>query len=91
MNLTAQPSELPVSGTWAVPVSIKIRPACGLPGEHSFTSDSHSLLQMLKQHTDLPSPVLDRFMQELRSLANARLWGVELGDRTLRNIGYFVD
>ncbi len=68
-----------------------LRPACGVPGDYAYATDSQALLTLLKQQTDLPAPVLDRFMTELRCAPSARLWAVELDDRTLRRIGYFVD
>ena len=91
MDLTAQTPERLLSNLATVPVSLKLRPACGLPGEHMYATDSHALLSMLKQQTDLSKPVLDRFMTELRFAPSARLRGVELDDRILKKIGYFVD
>ena len=41
--------------------------------------------------TDLPASVLNRFEGEMRSLPSARLLGVDLPDRVLTEIGYFVD
>ena len=74
-----------------VPISLLVRPSCGLPGDYSYSTDSHALLRMLKQQTELPSSVLDRFMTELRHGPSARLWGVELDENVLKRIGYFVD
>lgn len=91
MDLTAQSSGRHISSFSAVPVSLMIRPACGLPGDYAYATDSQTLLSMLKQQTDLPAPVLDRFMSDLRHGPSARLWAVELDDRTLRKIGYFLD
>ncbi len=76
---------------YSVPVFLMIRPASGLPGEYSYATDSRTLLAMLKQQTDLSAPVLDRFMTELSCAPSARLWAVDLDDRTLQKIGYFVD
>ena len=91
MDLTAQTSDRHMSSFSAVPVSLLIKPACGLPGDYSYRTDSQALLSMLKQQTDLPAPVLDRFMSDLRCAPSARLRAVELDERTLRRIGYFVD
>ncbi len=91
MDLTAQSTDRHMSNFASVPVSLLIKPACGLPGDYSYSTDSQALLQMLKQQTDLPSPVLDRFMSELRYSPSARLRAVELDERVLRKIGYFVD
>ncbi len=91
MDLTAQTPDRRLSSFAAVPVSLMMRPACGLPGDHAYATDSQALLSMLKQQTDLPTPVLDRFMSDLRCALSARLRAVELDDRTLRKMGYFVD
>ena len=91
VNLTAQsipsdPHRHP-SGS----VTITVRPACGLPGTFSYTTDSNSLFRMLRQRTELASTVLERFEQNLNVSRNGRLLGVEIGDKTLTEIGYFVD
>ncbi len=46
---------------------------------------------MLHQKTELASSVLERFRGDLRLRSSARLLGVELSDRHLTEIGYFVD
>ena len=68
-----------------------IRPACGLPGEYQFPTDSTSLLRLLRQQTDLPATVLQKFEVNLSARHNARLLGVELSEQVLTKIGYFVD
>lgn len=80
---------LPIDG--AIPLSLTIRPACGLPGEYVCPTDSTALLRMLSQKTDLPSSVLRRFRGDLVTSARARLLAVELSDQVLTEIGYFVD
>jgi len=80
---------LPVDG--AIPLSLTIRPACGLPGEYVCPTDSTTLLRMLSQRTDLPSSVLRRFQGDLFATSRARLLAVELNDQVLTEIGYFVD
>jgi hypothetical protein len=72
-------------------VSLTIRPACGLPGEYQFPTDSASLLRLLHNQTDLPASVLERFEGSLCTLHNAKLLGVELSEGVLTKIGYFVD
>ena len=74
-----------------VPVTVKIRPSCGIPGEHSYMTGSSALRSMLKRNTELSGVMIDGFMTQLKSGVNARLPVVELNDRTLRDIGYFVD
>lgn len=78
-----------VSGNF--PVSLTLRPSCGLPGEYSFSTDNTSLLRMLHRQTDLPESVLERFETTLLATSNAKLLAVELNDQTLTQIGYFVD
>jgi hypothetical protein len=73
------------------PVSLTIRPACGLPGDYQYETDSVALVRMLHKQTDLPTSVLNRFEENLNTFATARLLGVELSERVLTEIGYFVD
>jgi hypothetical protein len=91
VNLITQPSDLPVSGAGTIPLSLTIRPACGLPGDYEYPTDSASLLQLLRQQTDLPASVLERFEKTLRTPFGGRLLGVDLSDAVLTNIGYFID
>ncbi len=79
----------PLAGT--MPVSITIRPACGVPGEYVYPTDSAALFRMLTHKTDLPASVLQRFKGDLYSSNNARLLGVELSERVLTDIGYFFE
>jgi hypothetical protein len=91
VNLITQPSDHFESGTGTIPLSLTIRPACGLPGDYECPTDSVSLLHLLRQQTDLPADVLQRFEAELRSRIGARLLGVHLNDSVLTDIGYFID
>jgi hypothetical protein len=91
VNLISNPSAHSSSGGETIPLSLTIRPACGLPGDYEFPTDSAALLQLLRQQTDLSAEVLQRFENSLRAAANARLLGVELSDRVLTDIGYFID
>ncbi len=79
------------SRSYDIPVAVQVRPSRGMAGEHHYNTDSSSLRNMLKRQTDLSGLAIDRFMTELRSSATARLSGVELNDRTLKEIGFFVD
>jgi hypothetical protein len=72
-------------------LSLTVRPACGIPGDYVYETTSTALIRMLDHKTDLPSSVLRRFEGEMRSSPSARLLGVELPDRVLTEIGYFVD
>jgi hypothetical protein len=91
VNLITQPTHLPQSGSGTIPLSLTIRPACGLPGDYEYPTDSAALLRLLRQQTDLPASVLQRFEQGLHTPLGARLLGVELSDSVLTNIGYFID
>jgi hypothetical protein len=79
----------PVTG--AMTLSLKIRPACGLPGEYEYATDSTTLVRMLHRQTDLPAAVIERFEDRMYTAFNAHLLGVELSEKTLTEIGYFVD
>ena len=89
--ITHQCSNRPEFGAGTIPLSLTIRPACGLPGDYEYPTDSHALLRLLRQQTDLPATVLQRFEKNLRTPLGARLLGVELSERVLTNIGYFID
>jgi len=91
VNLITKVSRPPATRFGAIPVSLTVRPACGLPGDYVYETTSTALLRMLNSKTDLPSSVLRRFEGEMATSPTARLLGVELSDRVLTEIGYFVD
>jgi hypothetical protein len=91
VNLITQPSNRVDPGAGTIPLSLTIRPACGLPGDFEYPTDSAALLQLLRKQTDLPASVLQRFEEELRTRLGARLLGVDLSDSVLTDIGYFID
>jgi hypothetical protein len=91
VNLITQPSGRSESDAGTIPLSLTIRPACGLPGDYQYPTDSAALLSLLRRETDLPASVLQRFEGNLRACIGARLLGVELSDNLLTDIGYFVD
>lgn len=74
-----------------MPLTLTIRPACGLPGDYERPMDGDALLRLLRQQTDLPGYTLEGFEKKLRVTYDARLLGVELSDRVLTEIGYFID
>ena len=57
----------------------------------SCATDSAALLRLLRQQTDLPASVLERFEETMSSPLGTRLLGVDLNDTVLTNIGYFID
>ena len=89
MNLITHASNAPASGN--IPLSLTLRPACGLPGDYEYPTDSTSLIRMLRSQTDLPGTVLQRFEDELHAGYQPKLLGVELSEQVLTNIGYFID
>ncbi|MGA9669207.1 MAG: hypothetical protein WBQ94_08365 [Terracidiphilus sp.] len=91
VNLITQPFGHPASSEGKIPLSLTIRPACGLPGEYQFPTDSESLMRLLRRETSLAAPILERFEGKLCAPLGARLLGVELSERVLTDIGYFVD
>jgi hypothetical protein len=91
VNLTTRPSHPSASGPGAIPLTLTIRPACGLPGDYEYSTDSAALLRLLRQQTDLPGYVLETFAVKLRTPLGARLTGVELSESVLTDIGYFID
>lgn len=91
VNLIAQPFGFSKSSNGKLPLSLTIRPACGVPGEYQFPTDSEKLMQLLRQGTDLPAYVLDRFEVKLCTPVSARLLGVEMSESVLTDIGYFID
>jgi hypothetical protein len=74
-----------------IPLSLTIRPACGLPGDYEYFTNSAELLRLLQKQTDLPDSVLKRFEGNLLTSPNARLLGVELSEHVLTDIGYFIE
>jgi hypothetical protein len=74
-----------------VPLTLTIRPACGIPGDYECSTDSATLLHLLRRQTDLPGYVLEDLEAKLRLPTGTRLTGVELSDSVLTDIGYFID
>lgn len=91
VNLITHVSGSPASFNGPIPLSLTIKPACGLPGDYEYLTDSAALMRLLRQQTDLPTPVLQRFEGKMWDATGARLLGVELSDRLLTDIGYFID
>jgi hypothetical protein len=89
VNLITQSAGQPGFGT--IPLSLTIKPACGLPGDYEYPTDSAALIRMLRAQTDLPGTVIQRFEDDLRAGFGARLLGVELSDKVLTTIGYYID
>jgi len=91
VNLISHSSAALASGKSAIPLTLTIRPSCGIPGDYQYTTDSSSLVKMLRRETDLPAAVITNFEAKMYAAPESRLLGVELNDRALTEIGYFVD
>lgn len=91
VNLSTRPSRSSASGAVTVPLKLTIRPTCGVPGDYECSTDSASLLRLLRRQTDLPGYVLENFAAQIRLHLAARLTRVELSDNVLTDIGYFID
>lgn len=91
VNLITRPADRLEQGVGTIPLSLTIRPACGLPGDYECPTDSAALLRLLRRQTDLPAYVLQNFEKDLGTPLGARLLGVDLSDSVLTDIGYFID
>jgi hypothetical protein len=91
VNIITQPFGRPKARKGKIPLSLTIRPACGVPGDYQFPTDSEALMQLLRQKTNLPSSALARFEGKLCAPKSAQLLGVELSESVLTDIGYFID
>ena len=90
VNFTARPARAHNSAS-TQSVVLTIQPACGIPGDFSYTTDSASLVRMLRQKTELRLSAIENFQRELDTPKGARLLSVEMSERALTEIGYFVD
>ena len=91
MNIITQMSGTFEEGAKTVPLSLTIRPSCGVPGDYKYATDSAALMRMLHKKTDLSYDTLKHFEGEMWSYPCARLMGVELSESVLTEIGYFID
>lgn len=91
VNLSTRPTAQSGPCIGSAPVTLSIRPSCGLPGEYELAMDTAALLRLLRHETELPDSVIDAFGMKMRLLPQATLKGVDLSDRVLTDIGYFID
>ena len=91
VNLTAHTGSFERESGASESVVLTVRPACRIPGDFRFMTDGKSLLKMLRQGTELRSSVIESFEKDLQLTRAAKLLGVEMSDRMLTEIGYFVD
>ena len=91
MNLISHSTNASTKWAGSLPVSLTLRPSRGVAGEYVYPTDSVSLMRMLRSATDLAMPILSRFEGDLWKAGEARLSGVELSEKVLEKIGYFVD
>jgi hypothetical protein len=90
MNLNARGVSSPQSGFQEDRIVLTIRPACQLPGDYCYTTNCDSLRRLLLR-TDLPATVLEKFETGIWTPKGSNLPGVEMSEKTLQEIGYFVD
>lgn len=90
MNLSAHAFPARNSDLTDERISLTIRPAASLSGDYSFVMDVNSLRRLLLR-TDLPSTVLEKFEMGIYNPKGARLAAVDLTEKTLTQIGYFID
>jgi hypothetical protein len=90
MNLSANAFPARNSDLTEERISLTIRPAASLPGNYSFVTNVDSLRRLLRR-TDLPSTVLEKFEMGIYNPKGASLPAVELSEKTLTQIGYFID
>jgi hypothetical protein len=90
MNLSARGVPCRHFGLSDDRIVLTLRPTCPLPGEYSYTTSSDSLRRMLLR-TDLPSTVIEKFESRIWSPKGADLPAIEISEKTLTEIGYFVD
>jgi hypothetical protein len=91
VNLSTQPLSYSSARAGAITLTLTIRPACGIPGDYECLMESTALVRMLRQQTDLPDYVIEVFERKMRIAPQATLPGVELSERVLTDIGYFID
>lgn len=91
VNLITRSFDRSESGTETIPLSLTIRPACGLASDYDCQTDSKALLRLLRLKTDPPTYALERFGECLRRRLEARLMGMELSDSVLADMGYFIE
>jgi len=91
MNLITQLSGSFSEGEKPIPLSLTIRPACGVPGDYRYVTNTAALMRMLHKNTDLSFDILSRFEGEMCSYPSARLLGVEMSESLLTEIGYFIE
>jgi hypothetical protein len=91
VNLTAHTGSFSTNTGVPEPVVLTVRPACRIPGDFRYMTDGKSLLKLLRQGTELRSSVIESFEKDLHLTRAAKLLGVEMSDRVLTEIGYFVD
>ena len=91
VNLTAHSGSFGTDTARSESVVLTVRPACKIPGDFRYMTDGKSLLKLLRQGTELRSSVIESFEKDLQLTKAAKLLGVEISDRVLTEIGYFVD
>jgi hypothetical protein len=71
-------------------ITLTLWPAVSTPVDYFFTTNVESLRRLLRR-ADLPSAVRESFENGLLNAMSASLPAVEISEKTLTQIGYFVD
>ncbi len=90
-NLFAKSSQALMSEHKAIPISLVMKTATGVASTFAFETDSGMLLKMLREEGKLSPYALDLFLEGMRRNRNAPLYGVELSDKALVDVGYLID
>ncbi len=90
VNLLIEPFSPQKSAKGKIPLSLTIKPASGFPGEYQMPTDNVTLMQLLRQKTDLPAPALERFEAKMTTKVSAPLLVEEISDGVLTEIGDFI-
>lgn len=91
VNLIAQACGPLSSFAEAGSISVTVRTAHGTHGDYFYSTDLDTLLGLLRSQKNAHSATIERFEEELVTTKCALLLDIEMHDKTLEEIGYFVD
>jgi len=72
-------------------IAVRLRPSGTVPGSFTCTADPQWFVDLLRERTDLSAAVLDAFAVSLQRSTAAKLYGVEIDDRALTELGYWIE
>ena len=91
MRFTLTAKAGPSLGSNVIPLLVTLKPAGRCRDTYEYNSDSGALLRMLRSNTEVSGYELAAFDGNLKVLSDAQLQRVELKDKVLREIGFFID